>query len=159
MKWPAVIPAGSVCNKLSSAIDLLPTFANIAHAELPAQKIDGVNILPLMKGYETANPRTIFLYNSFQAIRNSRFKYIPADAAYKSFVGFVPGDFGGGGNPVILNKPAELYDMNNDPGERNNVILQYPLSADSLKTSMAAFVAEFKNFKCPGFRASGKLEK
>jgi arylsulfatase len=159
MKWPAVIPAGSVCNKLSSAIDLLPTFANIAHAELPPLKIDGVNILPLMKGEATANPRTIFLYNSFQAIRNTRFKYLPADAAYKSFVGFVPADFGGGGNPVILNKPAELYDMTNDPGERNNVILQYPLSADSLKTSMAAFSAEFKNIKCPGFRASGKLEK
>ena len=60
MRWPGVIPAGDICNKLSSSIDILPTLAAITGSPLPEKKIDGVNILPLMLGEKDANPRHEF---------------------------------------------------------------------------------------------------
>jgi arylsulfatase len=50
MKWPGKIPEGTICNKLSGTIDVLPTIAAITGAKLPDHIIDGVNILSLMKG-------------------------------------------------------------------------------------------------------------
>lgn len=73
MKWPGHIAEGTICNKLASTIDLLPTFAEITHSDLPKKKIDGVSILPLLLGDTNANPRETFLYyyrkNSLEAIR------------------------------------------------------------------------------------------
>ncbi len=48
MRWPARIPAGTECTQVASTIDLLPTLAKIAGADLPERKIDGKDILPLM---------------------------------------------------------------------------------------------------------------
>jgi hypothetical protein len=56
------IPEGEICSRLASSIDLLPTVAAITGARLPENKIDGVNILPLMLGDETITPRHEFLY-------------------------------------------------------------------------------------------------
>lgn len=45
MKWPAVIPKGTVCINIAATMDILPTFAAITGAPLPVKKIDGVDIL------------------------------------------------------------------------------------------------------------------
>jgi len=45
MHWPNVIPAGTTYDHPISAIDFYPTFARLAHAEIPAGKeIDGVDV-------------------------------------------------------------------------------------------------------------------
>ncbi|MEE9370133.1 MAG: sulfatase, partial [Sedimentisphaerales bacterium] len=44
MRWPGKIPAGAVCSELSTAMDILPTFANLAGAKLPRKRIDGKDI-------------------------------------------------------------------------------------------------------------------
>src|SRR5690606_39916902 len=36
MRWPEVIPAGTVCNQLASTIDLLPTLVAFCDATMPA---------------------------------------------------------------------------------------------------------------------------
>ncbi|UCE23071.1 MAG: sulfatase, partial [Candidatus Aminicenantes bacterium] len=41
MRWPGHIPKGTVCDKIASTLDLLPTFAAINGAPLPKNKIDG----------------------------------------------------------------------------------------------------------------------
>ena len=38
MKWPARIPAGTVCNQLAATIDFLPTFADMLNVALPEKK-------------------------------------------------------------------------------------------------------------------------
>jgi arylsulfatase A-like enzyme len=49
MRWPGKIPRGKVCDELSATIDLLPTFAKLAGAELPKDRtLDGKDIWPLM---------------------------------------------------------------------------------------------------------------
>ncbi|MFX4770373.1 hypothetical protein ABTB41_19855, partial [Acinetobacter baumannii] len=62
MRWPGVVPAGKVCNKLLSTIDVLPTIAKIIDAPLPDKKIDGIEFTELLKGDESKTPRETFLY-------------------------------------------------------------------------------------------------
>lgn len=79
MKWPGVIPSGEICNKLASSIDILPTLADVTGASLPERKIDGVNILPLMLGEKTAEPRNHFYYyygQNLEAVQSNYWKLI-----------------------------------------------------------------------------------
>ena len=63
---------------MAAACDLLPTFAKLAGAELPKNKIDGKNIWPLMSKEKNAkSPHTDFYYyrgNGLRAIRSGKWK-------------------------------------------------------------------------------------
>ena len=137
MKWPEKIQSGTICNKLASTIDILPTLAAITNSALPEKKIDGVNILPLLMGDENANPRQSFLYyyrkNSLEAVRKGDWKLVFAHPG-RTYIGFKPGidGFPGGTNE---NFPYEegLYDLRRDPGERFDVKEYYPEVVAELK--------------------------
>src|SRR5678809_1456456 len=49
-RWPGRIPAASVCREPAMTIDLLPTLAKVAGAELPPHPIDGLDIRRLLAG-------------------------------------------------------------------------------------------------------------
>lgn len=130
MYWKGQITPGSTSNKLASNIDILPTFAEISGAPLPSRKIDGVSILPLIKGDETANPRKEFVYyfnrNDLEAVTDGMFKLV-FPHKYTTYGAYVPGNDGMPGNLTNLElKKCELYDLRRDPGERYDVLSQYP---------------------------------
>ncbi len=137
MKWPGHIAAGTICNKLASTIDILPTLAAITNSPLPGKKIDGVNILPLLLGDENANPRETFLYyyrkNSLEAVRKGTWKLVFAHPG-RTYIGFKPGVDGFPGK-TNENFPFEegLYDLRRDPGERYDVKEYYPEVVAELK--------------------------
>lgn len=136
MYWKGQITAGTTCNNLTSNIDLFPTFAEIAEAPLPQRKIDGVSLLPLMKGEEGANPRKSFVYyfkkNDLEAVTDGMFKLV-FPHQYTTYTAYVPGNDGQPGKlrETELTK-CELYDLRRDPGERYDVISQYPDVAQKL---------------------------
>jgi arylsulfatase len=129
MKWPAVISPGTVNNKLACAIDLLPTFAAITGASLPTEKIDGVNILRLLKGDEVANPRTHLFYyynkNSLKAVREDQWKLV-LPHRYESYQNSLPGKGGFPGKKTADSTGLALYNLGRDPGERYDVKEQNP---------------------------------
>jgi len=137
MKWPGHIQEGTVCNKLASTIDILPTLAAITNSSLPEKKIDGVNILSLLLGDENANPRESFLYyyrkNSLEAVRKGDWKLVFAHPG-RTYVGFKPG---ADGFPGEVNENFQfeegLYDLRRDPGERYDVKEYYPNVLNELK--------------------------
>ena len=137
MKWPGHIQEGTICNKLASTIDILPTLAAVTNSSLPEKKIDGVNILPLLLGDENANPRKSFLYyyrkNSLEAVRKGNWKLVFAHPG-RTYIGFKPGVDGFPGE-VNENFQFEegLYDLRRDPGERYNVKEYYPDVVTELK--------------------------
>ena len=47
VRWPNFIPADSVSDELCTLMDLHPTFAKLAGAQLPERKRDGQNIWPV----------------------------------------------------------------------------------------------------------------
>jgi arylsulfatase A-like enzyme len=137
MRWPGVIPAGEICNKLASSIDILPTLAAITGAQLPGKKIDGVSLLPLLLGDKSSSPRQNFYYyyqkNSLEGVQKDYWKLILPHKGI-SYVGVEPGKDGWPGKTVSVTvKEAELYDMRRDPGERYNVAGTYPEKARELQ--------------------------
>jgi len=129
MRWPGVIPAGEICNKLASSIDILPTLAAITGAPLPREKIDGVNILPLMLGDKEASPRHEFLYyyqqNALEAVQIDYWKLVLPHNS-RTYRGYKPGSDGWPG-PTGTEKITEpqLYDLRRDPGEWYDVSQWY----------------------------------
>jgi arylsulfatase len=111
-------------------MDILPTLAKIADAPLPANKIDGVNILPLMKGQQVESPRKALFYyyrkNNLEAVQDGQWKLVFPHKG-RTYVGFEPGK---DGMPGKANENSEvaagLYDLRRDPGERFNLIEFYP---------------------------------
>jgi arylsulfatase A-like enzyme len=138
MRWPGVIPAGEICNKLASAIDILPTLAAITGAALPEKKIDGVNILPLMIADKSATPRHEFYYyfreNSLEAVQRDFWKLVLPHSG-QTYRGFKPGNDGWPGptGTETITEP-QLYDLRRDPGEWYDVAAVYPEKVKELES-------------------------
>ncbi|MEQ8556510.1 MAG: arylsulfatase [Cyclobacteriaceae bacterium] len=144
-KWPGVIPANSSSTHLISQVDLLATFAGIVDQPLSGNDHDGVNQLLELKGEAKAPLREILMItpNSPEhlVVRKGKWVYIPQQGE---------GGFQGKGNAhnlggaaafeltnqknsdVVDNKikegapPDQLYDLEKDPYQAENVVLQNP---------------------------------
>lgn len=129
VRWPGVVPAGTVCNNLACNIDILPTLATLARAKMPQKKIDGVDIFKLLKGDKTANPRNQLYYyyhkNDLEAVREGWWKLV-FPHTYRSYENVLPKD---DGFPGEYNKGVTglaLFDLRRDPGEHYDVKDLYP---------------------------------
>jgi arylsulfatase A-like enzyme len=112
-------------------IDILPTLAALTGAKLPPNKIDGLNILPLMQakpGVKTPHDAFWFYYNvnDLEAIRVGKWKLQFPHTATQMVEGHPVGADGRGGPFFTMKVPLSLYDLETDPGERNNVIDEHP---------------------------------
>jgi arylsulfatase len=130
MRWPGLIPAGTICSQLASSIDILPTIAAITGAQLPTKKIDGVSILSLMLGEKNSAPRHIMYYyyqqNSLEGVQKDYWKLVLPHKGI-SYEGVAPGKDGWPGKTVSREiKQNELYDLRRDPGERYDVAAYFP---------------------------------
>jgi len=78
MRWPGKIPAGTVCSEPASTMDILPTVAKLTGAKLPAHRIDGKDIWPLITGVPGAkSPHEAFFYYrgfALEAVRSGKWK-------------------------------------------------------------------------------------
>ncbi len=120
MWWPGHIPAGKTCDEMAITMDLLPTFAALAGASLPVDRtIDGKNIWPLMSGKPNAkSPHEAFYYyqiDQLQAVRSGKWKlHLPLKEKKKNW-----------GEPD-LDAPLQLYDLEADIAESNNLADRHP---------------------------------
>ena len=61
MRWPGRIPAGTVSQQVGITMDLSATIVAAAGAALPAEtKLDGIDLLPLLRAGAEPQPRTLF---------------------------------------------------------------------------------------------------
>lgn len=157
MKWPDVIPKGMVCNRLASSVDILPTLVDITSASLPVNKIDGVSLLPILKGDFLSEPRKLFLYNELKAIRDNRFKLVMPQK-YSTNIGSLPNDGGKNAKTLKAETDFALYDLRRDAGERYNVIEKYPAVVERLQKAMNQYKAELGE-NGYGLRAVGQIIK
>ncbi len=130
VRWPGVVPAGRVSNKLLTAMDILPTVAKLCGARLPKKRIDGVEWTALLKGDDTKVPRDEFLYyyrkNNLEAVRKGNWKLVFPHPG-RSYEGNLPGKDGLPGlAPEDRAFPLALYNLERDPGEKYDVSQQYP---------------------------------
>jgi len=111
-------------------IDWLPTFSAITGSPMSSNKIDGKNLWPLLTQQvdKTPHDKLFFYYrtNELHAVRSGDWKlYFPR--TYRSLNGR---NGGVNGIPVKYDinsiKELELFNLIDDPEEKNNVINEYP---------------------------------
>jgi N-sulfoglucosamine sulfohydrolase len=124
IRWPGQINPGTTANTIVSTLDLLPTLLEVACGEIP-DVLDGKSMLGVWEG-KTAplHEQLFFSYSGvivstkrqetpypIRAVRTDRYKYIR----------YINHDVG---HPKFNNKifPAEeLFDLQTDPEEKNNL--------------------------------------
>jgi arylsulfatase len=130
VNWPAEIKGGTICNNMMASMDILPTLMNICGAKQPQKKIDGVNVLPLLKGTTGANPRDEFVYYydrcSLKGIRKGQWvlTFPCISQTYKKASAI--GNDGWPGKYATDSVRLALYDLRTDPGETLDVKDKYP---------------------------------
>ena len=115
--WPDRVPAGSVCDEVATAMDVLPTLAKLAGANVPTDRIiDGKDISPLLLAAPgSTSPHEAFYYYSrtnLQAVRSGRWK--------------------------LFARGNRLYDLRADIGETKNVAATHPEVVRRLKALLAS---------------------
>jgi arylsulfatase A-like enzyme len=130
IRWPGVIPPGSLNDELSSLMDLLPTFARLAGAKLPTHKIDGKNIWPLWSQLKAKTPHESFYYYHSQyleAVRDARWKlYLPHSPNQPVRKG------------TKRRQQSVLYEVKTDIAEKHDVADRHPEIVKRLTQSARA---------------------
>jgi arylsulfatase A-like enzyme/tetratricopeptide (TPR) repeat protein len=123
MKGPG-LPAGRRIKEQARTIDLLPTLLGVIGGEVPAAS-QGVNLLPALAGKpvnttysyaETLYPKINMGWAELRGMRTSKWKYIRAPR-------------------------PELYDLEKDPGETQNVHAMNPAEVKRLENELATLTS------------------
>lgn len=125
MRAPGKIPAGRVCDELTSTMDLLPTFAKLSGGKLPADRvIDGHDISGPMHGDKNASiPDAVFLFyqhTQLQAVRCGRWKLVLPRSAATSVVPPTWATMIAPEDRIEIKQPT-LFDLQADIGEKKDV--------------------------------------
>lgn len=127
-RWSGKIPAGSVCREPAMTVDILPTLAKLAGAELPKNKIDGLDIWPLISAKSDAkSPQEayyFYLNRELQALRARKWK-LHFPHVYRTLES-KPGIDGKAAPYAQTKIELALYDLEKDPGERTNLADKNP---------------------------------
>ena len=129
IRWPGKVAAGATCSQLLTQMDILPTIMAATNAQLPKQKIDGLNFLPLLTGKSSATPREVFyVYYDVNNLKLIRYKHWELVLPHQSqaYSQGSPGKDGKPGPTPIADVPMALYDLTHDPGTIYDVQKQYP---------------------------------
>jgi arylsulfatase A len=124
VRWPGHIPAGTETEALLSLTDLFATFAAMLGQELPVNAApDSFNALPLLTGSPEIRVReSIVLHSAIgnYALRHGDNKLIAKEELLPMF-----NHFGENNN--------QLYNLKNDPSEKNNLWNRSPEIVQHLK--------------------------
>jgi len=124
IRWPAVVKAGSTCATPIISNDYFPTLLEAAGRPLePEHHLDGVSIMPLLRGEINAPRRLYWDYPHYgnqggapgSAVRDGRWKLIEWRE----------------------DDSVELFDLHADPGETRDLAKKQPEVAARLRQSLA----------------------
>jgi arylsulfatase A-like enzyme len=153
--WPGHVPAGVECDAVAGTIDLLPTFARLAHTRVPgAVTTDGADISKLLLGETTRPAREAQFYYlnwELQAVRVGPWKLALCPQVLSMQV-----EEGG-----VKEEGLRLYNLDDDIGETKDVAVRHP---DVVKRLRALAEQQRKTFCSdsstgPGVRPPGWVAK
>jgi arylsulfatase A len=134
IRWPGVTKSGSVCSEPVSSIDFYPTFLDmtgLAGDPKHNSDMDGISLAALLK-----NPAA-------KLKRQALYWHYPHYYPTTTPVGAIRQD-----NWKLLeyfeDNHVELYDLNNDIGELNNLSERMPEKAEELRKNLGAWRKDVK---------------
>ncbi len=151
--WPGRIPAGKVFDGIVSSTDVFPTFAKVASASAEvnpsdaakaATTLDGIDLMPFLKGEKSGNPHETLCWQQEiwsrpnerkpgpgypapaynLAIRSDKWKAVKQDQPFD------------GTNQA---RAWELYDLTQDPAELNDLATEFPGKVKELSEAFFAW--------------------
>lgn len=122
IRWPRVVKAGSECGTPIISNDYFPTFAEAAAAKFAKDEIDGVSLVPLLRGGKIAGRDLYWDYPHYgnqggapaSAIREGKWKLIEWRE----------------------DDSVELFDLEADQGETMNLAKQHSETAAGLRAKL-----------------------
>ncbi|AQT67342.1 Arylsulfatase [Anaerohalosphaera lusitana] len=131
-RWPGKIEAGSVSDHISAFWDILPTCAQLAGVDAPPN-IDGLSFVPELIGKPQKKHEYLYwefpVWGGRQAVRMGKWKAVRLNVKK---------------NPEA---PIELYNLNKDIGEQNNVADQHLEIVAKMKEIMEKAHTPSEKFK------------
>jgi arylsulfatase A-like enzyme len=132
VRWPGVTKAGTENATPVISMDLTATILDATGIELASnESLDGVSLRPLFEGKELTRDALFFHYPHFAFHKDNR----PGSAIRRD-------NF-----KLILNyddDSTELYDLENDPGERQNLAGSHPELTAKLRHRLKGWLEETK---------------
>lgn len=118
--WPVRIKPGTVTNQTVLGMDIFPTMVSIAGAKMPVEvKLDGVDLLGMLTQDKKLPERTLFWrYRKQKATRKGPWKLL------------------------VQGKKVNLYNLDDDLGEKKNLAGAKPEMVKMLQTELAAWEKE-----------------
>jgi arylsulfatase A-like enzyme len=128
VRWPGVVAGGTRSDYAGQTFDAFATCLAAAGIE-PSAEMDAVSLLPILRGGDPpAGPRDLYFVRreggppyggkSYEAILRDNWKLLQ-------------------NHPYA---PLELYNLAEDPHERNNVIARHPKIARELQTALSVHI-------------------
>jgi alpha-L-fucosidase len=154
MRWPDKLKAGSQRDQLISVADMMATFAEFFGVELQDDEAeDSVSFLPAIEVSDASGDRVSLVHHSIHgrfALRQGPWKLLLAP--------------GSGGWTAPLDRVAiarglpeiQLYNLDEDIGEQNNLADQYPEKVEELTLLLESLVAAGRS--TPGERQQNDAE-
>lgn len=136
VRWPGVVARGGVTSHPVSQLDLMPTLAQAAAAQLPSE-LDGVSLCGLLAGAPQAGAlgaRELRWHApDYAQFRQGRFQRAPLSAVRR------------GRYKLVYDHERDhssLYDLVSDPGESIDRAAEQPHVVDDLQRSLESWLAE-----------------
>jgi len=156
--WPGKIPAGTVCDEISSTMDLYPTFVKLAGGEGDAVRRDGHDIRPLLFGEVGAtSPWEVFAYYSLdqlQAVRAGPWKlFLPLEIfanhpRYRNGAGLQ--------GPLLFNVIEDVAGKNSVAAEHPEIVARLTALAEGVKADLGDSGKPGAGMRPPGIVANPK---
>lgn len=143
MRWPGRTKAGVDVARLTRHYDLFPTLAEVAGAKVPEGiNLDGRSLLPLLKDPAAEwEKRYTFFHKGRWPKKGAGERWGKGDTNPDNAKGK---SFAVRSEQWRLDQKSELYDIDQDPGEKTNVIDQHPEVAKAMLKAYDGWWAEVR---------------
>ena len=164
IRWPDIIKPNTINNGLINLVDILPTLLDIINNEVPSQ-LDGISFKNVLTDGTESKRKFTYGVSTWQnvrdakvfpsrSVRDSKFKLIVnfnSKEVYKNNLGdnqYVNEFIKLGANAFPNIPYEELYDLENDPYELNNLIKDsvYNSQSESLRIELRRWMKSQNDF-------------
>ncbi|HAD57856.1 MAG TPA: N-acetylgalactosamine-6-sulfatase, partial [Planctomycetaceae bacterium] len=148
---PGRVPAGTTCDSIASTMDVMPTFAALAGAKVPTDRvIDGEDIRHLIHGHfdQADQDRAYFYYLRvhLQAVRQGNWKlHLPREeepvgaAPFSRNTHIAPADRIGFEEPFLVDLKSDLGETTNAAAQNPQVVERLLALAESMRQDLGDF--------------------